>query len=211
MQRSYVIGERAMTGYTKLAAPLEHGGEAELLNLARRSNTSAKRLGELAVRQLLVAARTGALPELPALDDTANPNGVYVWLSDTDKAALDELAEGQITTPEALASLAVRHLLAQARNGALPMLKPPELAEPTSRSLEELAFDRNGWSFRLMNDSDTPEELRINFGSMANEAKASFTMERLERLAGEGIDPANPRTILDQIDKLVTVKPLATG
>jgi hypothetical protein len=196
-----------MTGYTKLEALIEPGGGTELERLARRCGTTAKMLGELAVRQVFVAARAEALPTLPPLDPGV-AKGIGLWLKEADRAALNVLAEGQGTTPAALASLAVRHMLAQARDGALPMLKPLEEAPvPELMSREELLFSNNRWDAKhLDNPDDLPQEkplrpARVNF------SKALFTIERLERLHEQGIDPANPRAALDDIDALAMVRP----
>jgi hypothetical protein len=196
-----------MSGYTKLEAPIEPDGARELERLARRCGTTAKMLGELAIRQLFIAVRAGDLPSLPPLDPGI-AGGLGLWLNEADRAALDDLADGQGTTPARLASLAVRHMLAQARNGALPMLKPlEEAAAPKLMSREQLLFENNRWDAKhLDNPDDLPEEkplrpARVNF------SKALFTIERLERLHVQGIDPANPRAALDDIDALAMVRP----
>jgi hypothetical protein len=196
-----------LTGDTKLIAPIEPGGDTELQNLARRRSTTGKLLAQLAVRQLLTAARSGTLPDLPPLDPGIF-GGLSVWLTESDMTALVKVATDRNVTPKSLASLAVRHLLVQARNGALPMLRPPEPAEPPpERTWEELHARKNLRDAKYLNDpDDLPDEVprrpaRTNF------SKAKFIIERMERLAREGIDPSNPRAPLEDIDKLVTVKP----
>jgi hypothetical protein len=196
-----------MSGYTKLEAPIEPGGATELERLARRCGTTAKMLGELAVRQLFVAARAEALPELPPLDPGIAER-LGLWLHEADRAALDDLADAQGTTSARLASLAVRHMLAQARNGALPVLKPMEEAPaPELMSREELLFCNNRWDAKHLDNPDDLLEEKPLRPARVNFSKALFTIERLERLHVQGIDPANPRAALDDIDALAMVRP----
>ncbi len=194
-----------MSAETKLVALLAAGQSADLMTLARTRGTTAKLLGQFAVRQFLAAARNGLMPVSPA-SDAGHP--FAVWLGEADRTALAALATEQDTTPAHLAFVAIDRLLEQARKGALPMLKPAQPAEePEPRSLEELYARANLWDAKYLNDpDDLPEEVPHR-PYRTNMKKAQFILERLERLDKEGLDPANPRAVLNDIDKLVTVRP----
>ena len=78
------------------------------------------------------------------------------------------------------------------------MLKPMQEAAPKEGpSWEELHYRRNLWDAEQMELPDDPAEAplrpaRINF------RKAAYIIERLTRLADEGIDTSNPRGPLDE-------------
>jgi hypothetical protein len=144
---------------------------------------------------------------VPPLDPAEHCHGITLWLQPADRAALEELAAHQEVTPEALASLAVRYMLAHARTGILPMLKPPEEAPPSEMSWEEIHLRKNLWDAKALDDpEDIPEEALLR-PARANLSKALYTVERLLRLADEGLDPANPQGAMNDIARLATVRP----
>jgi hypothetical protein len=122
----------------RLSIGLGRAEQTEFANLARRCSTTQRLLGVHAVRLLLASARGGVPTQTvpPSGPAEGDASAAAVYLNAEDAAALNALAASANTTPERLTLAAVQAVLSAARHGALPMLRPPESAEPALSTIE---------------------------------------------------------------------------
>ncbi len=120
----------------------------EVAELARRSQTSTSKLGQVAIRQLLAKARLGDLSmvreslakaelesRLSQVEVTIPTNNarkerpsLLVGLLPNEFEEITQLAHQWRTSASRLGQVALRLLLMQARAGAMPMVKPSTAA-----------------------------------------------------------------------------------